>query len=52
MEGAGRRARIAPYLDQEVVRRWLGPRGVPPGHGVKLWLLLTLEVWLRVHGRP
>ena len=43
-----RRARIRPYINQEVVRRWLDYRGnLWPRHGIKLWLLLTLEVWLR-----
>ena len=44
----GRRARTRPYFNCEVVREWLNYRGsLWPRHGVKLWLLLTLEVWLR-----
>jgi asparagine synthase (glutamine-hydrolysing) len=44
-----RHARIRPYINQEPVRAWLAYRGeLWPRHGVKLWLLLTLEVWLRV----
>jgi len=44
-----RNARTRPYLNQVVVREWLDYRGgLWPRHGVKLWLLLTLEVWLRV----
>jgi asparagine synthase (glutamine-hydrolysing) len=44
-----RRARTRPYLNRELVREWLAYRGnLWPRHGVKLWLLLTLEVWLRV----
>jgi asparagine synthase (glutamine-hydrolysing) len=43
-----RNARTRPYLNQAVVREWLDYRGgLWPRHGVKLWLLLTLEVWLR-----
>lgn len=44
-----RRARTRPYLNTETVRQWLDYRGsVWPRYGVKLWLLLTLEIWLRV----
>jgi asparagine synthase (glutamine-hydrolysing) len=44
----GRGARTRPYLNREVVSEWLAYRGnLWPRHGVKLWLLLTLEVWLR-----
>ena len=43
-----RRARTRPYFNGGVVREWLNYRGsLWPRHGVKLWLLLTLEVWLR-----
>jgi asparagine synthase (glutamine-hydrolysing) len=46
----GRNARTRPYLNRDVVREWLEYRGnLWPRHGVKLWLLLTLEVWLRVN---
>ena len=46
----GRRARIRPYLDQAVVREWLEVRPRQrPRAGVKLWLLLTLELWLRAN---
>ncbi len=45
-----RRARIRPYLDQSVVREWLeGRPHLRPRAGVKLWLLLTLELWLRAN---
>jgi asparagine synthase (glutamine-hydrolysing) len=45
-----RRARIRPYLNQDLIREWLDYRGcVFPRHGVKLWLLLTLELWLRAN---
>jgi asparagine synthase (glutamine-hydrolysing) len=43
-----RRARTRPYLNPAVVSEWLAYRGnLWPRHGVKLWLLLTLEIWLR-----
>ena len=43
-----RRARTRSYFNREVVREWFSYRGnIWPRHGVKLWLLLTLEVWLR-----
>jgi asparagine synthase (glutamine-hydrolysing) len=44
-----RGARIRPYIRQEVVREWLAYRRTTPfvREGVKLWLLLTLEIWLR-----
>jgi len=45
-----KRARTRPYLNRDVVDAWLDYRGsLWPRHGVKLWLLLTLEVWLRAH---
>lgn len=45
-----RRARIRPYLNQSLIRDWLDYRGILwPRHGVKLWLVLTLETWLRAH---
>ncbi len=44
----GRGARTRPYLNQRLVRDWLEYRGnLWPRHGVKLWLLLSLELWLR-----
>lgn len=43
-----RQARTRPYLNQATVRTWLNYEGVLfPRHGVKLWLLLSLELWLR-----
>jgi asparagine synthase (glutamine-hydrolysing) len=37
-------------LRREVVQDWLAGRGsVHPRHGAKLWLVLTLELWLRAH---
>jgi asparagine synthase (glutamine-hydrolysing) len=43
-----RAARTAPYLDQLTVQQWLDTPH-EPRRGVKLWLLLTLELWLRVN---
>lgn len=43
-----RTSRIRPYINQNLIREWLSYRGnLWPRHGSKLWLLLTLEVWLR-----
>jgi len=45
-----RRAAIAPYLNQSLLRDWLNYRGDVWGrYGVKLWLVLSLELWLREH---
>ncbi len=45
-----RRALIRGYLDQDVIREWLEYRGDTWGrYGVKLWLLVSLELWLRSH---
>ena len=45
-----RNARIRQYLNQEVIRDWLDYRGDTWGrYGVKLWLLVSLEFWLRSH---
>lgn len=44
-----RKAMTRPYLNADLIRRWLDYKdNVWPRHGVKLWLLLTLEVWLRM----
>jgi asparagine synthase (glutamine-hydrolysing) len=43
-----RNARTRPYFDGRTVKAWLDtPR--EPKRGVKLWLLLTMEVWLRAN---
>lgn len=43
-----RHARIRAYINPTPVREWLDGGGGPwPRQGVKLWLLLTLEMWLR-----
>jgi asparagine synthase (glutamine-hydrolysing) len=45
-----RRARIRPYLEQSMIREWLAYDGaVWQRNGVKLWLVLALEAWLRAH---
>ncbi|MBR8838221.1 MAG: 7-cyano-7-deazaguanine synthase [Stigonema ocellatum SAG 48.90 = DSM 106950] len=44
-----RKAAIAPYLNQSVIRNWLDYRGDTwSRYGVKLWLLVSLEIWLQV----
>ena len=46
----GRDARTREYVEADVIREWLKYEGGPwPRHGIKLWLLLTLEEWLRVN---
>jgi asparagine synthase (glutamine-hydrolysing) len=43
-------ARIAEFIDQSVVRDLCDYRGDLWGrYGVKLWLLTSLEIWLRIH---
>lgn len=45
-----RHARIAPYLNQDLVKEWLNFRGDVWGrYGVKLWLLVSLELWLQAN---
>jgi asparagine synthase (glutamine-hydrolysing) len=47
-----RRAAIAPYLNQSLIRDWLDYRGDTwRRYGVKLWLLVSLEIWLQVNGK-
>lgn len=44
----GRRARQRDILDQATVREWLDYRGsLFPRHGIKLWLLLALELYFQ-----
>ena len=47
----GKQACIAPFIRQELLREWLsyGPMTYPR-HGVKIWLMLALELWLETHG--
>jgi asparagine synthase (glutamine-hydrolysing) len=45
-----RKAELAPYINQAIVKDWLDYRGqVWHRYGLKLWLLVTLEIWLRVN---
>ena len=45
-----RKARIKPYLNQDLIRDWLNYQGDLWGrYGAKLWLLVSLEIWLRVN---
>jgi asparagine synthase (glutamine-hydrolysing) len=45
-----KRAAIAPYINQALVREWLNFRGDVWGrYGVKLWLLVSLELWLQAN---
>jgi asparagine synthase (glutamine-hydrolysing) len=45
-----RRARTRRFFNREVVRDWLDYRGDVWGrYGVKLWLLVSLELWLQAH---
>jgi asparagine synthase (glutamine-hydrolysing) len=45
-----RKAAIAPYLNQSVIKDWLNYRGDVWGrYGVKLWLILSLEWWLQAN---
>lgn len=47
-----RQAAIAPYLNQSLIQNWLNYRGDTwRRYGVKLWLLVSLEIWLQVHGK-
>lgn len=47
-----RKAAIAPYLNQALIRQWLDYRGDTwRRYGVKLWLLTSLELWLQVNGK-
>jgi asparagine synthase (glutamine-hydrolysing) len=45
-----RSARIAPYIDRHLIKEWLSFRGDVWGrYGVKLWLLVSLELWLQAN---
>ena len=44
-----KRSLIAPYLNQSLINDWLNYRGDTwRRYGVKLWLLVSLEMWLQV----
>jgi asparagine synthase (glutamine-hydrolysing) len=45
-----RRALIAPYIDRDLLKEWLNFQGDVWGrYGVKLWLLVSLEIWLQAN---
>lgn len=45
-----RKAAIGPYLERSIVRDWLHYEGDTwQRYGVKLWLLVSLEIWLQVN---
>jgi asparagine synthase (glutamine-hydrolysing) len=45
-----RKALIAPYLNQDLIKEWLNFQGDVWGrYGVKLWLLVSLEIWLQAN---
>lgn len=45
-----RHARTRRLLNQNIIRDWLNYRGDVWGrYGVKLWLLISLELWLQTH---
>jgi asparagine synthase (glutamine-hydrolysing) len=47
-----RSSRIRQFLNQEIIRDWLNYREDLWGrYGVKLWLLVSLELWLQSHVR-
>jgi asparagine synthase (glutamine-hydrolysing) len=47
----GKESRSLAWLERTPLEEWLAYRPMsPPRHGVKLWLVLTLEIWLRENG--
>jgi asparagine synthase (glutamine-hydrolysing) len=45
-----RNSEISAYINQEILRNWLDFKGDIWGrYGVKLWLLVSLEIWLQVN---
>jgi asparagine synthase (glutamine-hydrolysing) len=47
-----RRALITPYINQDLIREWLSFQGDVWGrYGVKLWLLVSLELWLQANSK-
>ncbi len=43
-------AAIAPYINQNLIKDWLNYRGDTwKRYGIKLWLLVSLEIWLQVN---
>ncbi|MBL8148994.1 MAG: asparagine synthase [Blastocatellia bacterium] len=46
-------AKIFDYLNYQIVKEWINYQGDTWGrYGVKLWLLVTLELWLQVNKAP
>jgi asparagine synthase (glutamine-hydrolysing) len=47
-----RRALISPYINQDLIKEWLSFQGDVWGrYGVKLWLLVSLELWLQANSK-
>ncbi|OUL35582.1 asparagine synthase [Nostoc sp. T09] len=45
-----KKSAIAPYINQSILSKWLNYEGDIWGrYGVKLWLLVSLEIWLQVN---
>lgn len=45
-----KKAKITPYLNQDLIKEWLNYEGDVWGrYGLKLWLLVSLEIWLQVN---
>jgi asparagine synthase (glutamine-hydrolysing) len=45
-----KKAAIAPYLNQDLIKDWLNYQGDTwRRYGIKLWLLVSLEIWLQVN---
>ena len=45
-----RNSEISAYVNQDILRNWLNFKGDVWGrYGVKLWLLVSLEIWLQVN---
>ncbi|NEP79028.1 MAG: hypothetical protein F6K39_13160 [Okeania sp. SIO3B3] len=45
-----KKAAIAPYFNQDLIKDWLNYRGDTwKRYGIKLWLLVSLEIWLQVN---
>lgn len=45
-----KKAAIAPYLNQALIQQWLNYQGDSwSRYGVKLWLLVSLEIWLQMN---
>ncbi len=46
-----RKARYRRWIRPEPIREWLDYRPLPqPRHGVRIWQIATLEIWLRERG--